>query len=106
MIWELGQGYRPTQPSGQRDPLLQAVKQAVCATPEFTAILRRNRDIQLDFISLPLGLYCIERTSDLTSGAWGILTNNVPGSGGILQITDPGALEARPTQFYRVRTPP
>jgi len=106
MIWEIGQGYRPTQPSGQRDPLLQAVKQAVFATPEFTAILRTNRDIRLDFISLPLGLYRIERTTNLTSGSWGTLTNNVPGTGGVLQITDPGAADARPTQFYRVRTPP
>ena len=106
MIWELGQGYRPTQPSGQRQPLLQAVKQAVVATPDVTAILRTNRDIQLGFMSLPLGLYRIERTTNLTSGFWDTLTNNVPGTGGVLQITDPGALDTRPTQFYRVRTPP
>jgi chitinase len=29
MIWELGGGYRANQPAGQRDPLLQAVKQSV-----------------------------------------------------------------------------
>ncbi len=28
IIWELGGGYRPNQPPGQRDPLLQAVKKA------------------------------------------------------------------------------
>jgi chitinase len=106
MIWEIGQGYRPTQPIGQRDPLLQAVKQAVLATPDFTTILRTNRDILLDFISLPLALYRIERTSNLNSGPWSILTNNVTGTGGILQVTDPGALDTRPAQFYRVRTPP
>lgn len=106
MIWELGQGYRPSQPSGQRDPLLQAVKQAVLAKPDFTAIMCTNRDIQLDFLSLPLALYRIERTTNLTSGSWDILTNNVLGTGGVLQVTDPGALDARPAQFYRVRTPP
>ena len=29
MIWELGEGYRASQPAGQRDPLLQAVKWAL-----------------------------------------------------------------------------
>ncbi len=29
MIWELGGGYRSNQPAGQRDPLLQSVKQAI-----------------------------------------------------------------------------
>ncbi len=28
MIWELGAGYRKSQPDGQRDLLLQSVKQA------------------------------------------------------------------------------
>jgi chitinase len=106
MIWELGQGYRPTQPSGQRDPLLQAVKQAALATPDFKGILQTNRDILLGFDSLPLALYRIEATTNLTNGSWSILTNNVPGTGDYLQITDPGALDAQPARFYRVRTPP
>jgi hypothetical protein len=106
MIWEIGQGYRATQPSGRRDPLLQAVKQAVRATPDFIAIARTNRDVQLGFLSLPLALYRIERTSNLTSGSWSILTNNLAGTGGILQNTDPVALDDRTAQFYRVRTPP
>ena len=106
MIWEITQGWRPTEPSGQRDALLQAIKQSVLATPDFTAILRTNRDIQLDFLSLPLALYCLERTSNLTSGPWSIFTNNITGTGGTLQITDPGALDAQAERFYRVRTPP
>jgi chitinase len=32
IIWELGGGYRPTQPVGQRDKLLQAIKQAFTVT--------------------------------------------------------------------------
>ncbi len=31
IIWEMGQGYRPNQPAGQKDPLLQAVKAAAHA---------------------------------------------------------------------------
>jgi len=33
ILWELGGGYRPTQPAGQRDELLQAVKKSFFATP-------------------------------------------------------------------------
>lgn len=57
MIWELGSGCRAGQPVGQRDPLLQAVKQAL-ATPQMTAIgLSGQKDIRLEFTSLPLASY-------------------------------------------------
>jgi chitinase len=106
MIWEIGQGWLSAQPSGQRDPLLQAIKQAVLATPNFTAIARTNQDIQLEFLSLPLALYRIQWTSDLSGGTWNTLVENVPGTGGIIRITDPHALDAQAPRFYRVRTPP
>jgi chitinase len=105
MIWELGQGYRATQPTGQRDPLVQAIKQAL-ATPGVTTIRRSGLDIQLDFTSAPLALYRILWTSNLTLSAWNNLTNNVSGSGGPLRITDPGAITNQPQRFYRVQTPP
>ncbi len=38
MIFELGGGYRPDQPEGLRDPLLQAVKKAVSETSRITDI--------------------------------------------------------------------
>ncbi len=106
MIWEIGQGYRSSQPSGQRDPLLQAIKQAVLATPDFTAVVRTNQDIQLDFLSLPLTLYRIEWTTNLASGSWNVFTNNLQGTGGVLQFTDPAVPGPQTARFYRVRTPP
>jgi chitinase len=106
MVWELTQGWRPSQPSGQRDPLLQAIKQAVQAAPNFTAIGCTNRDIQLYFLSVPLARYRVERTSNLSSGTWTTLSNNITGTGSILQVVDSGALDAQAARFYRVRTPP
>jgi chitinase len=35
MIWELGEAYRSSQPAGQRDPLLQAVKRALFGTQRY-----------------------------------------------------------------------
>ena len=50
MIWELGEGYRSSQPA---DPLLQAVKQARLASPNLTGIQRSNLDIRLSFTGFP-----------------------------------------------------
>lgn len=105
MIWELGSGYRPGQPAGQRDPLLQAVKQSL-ATPRIVGIQRSHQNLQLDFTSLPLAFYRIQWTSNFSAGDWPTLTNNVPGTNGTLRVTDPGAITNAPARFYRVQTPP
>ena len=105
MIWELGQGYRSSQPVDQRDPLLQAVKQAL-ATPGVTAIQRTNEDIQLSFATVPLAMYRVQWSSNLSTGTWSTLTSNVPGTGALIQINDPGAAGVQPLRFYRVKTLP
>ena len=107
MIWELGQGYRPTQPSGQRDPLLQAVKQAALATPDFKGILQTNRDILLGLRQPAAGAVSHRgrrRIWPAAPGAFSPTTSRALAA--YLQITDPGALDAQPARFYRVRTPP
>ena len=105
MIWELGSGYRPGQPAGQRDPLLQAVKQSL-ATPRIVGIQATNQDLQLSFTSLPLASYRVQWKSNLSASVWSTLTNQVPGTGGAMQITDVGAMTNSPERFYRVQTPP
>ena len=105
MIWELGSGYRPTQPAGARDPLLQAVKQSL-ATPRITRVEMGEQSVQINFTSLPLANYRIQSKSNLPDGAWSTLSNNIPGTGGTLQITDPVVITNPPGRFYRVQTPP
>jgi chitinase len=101
MIWELAQDYQ----SGQPDPLLQALKQAL-ATPGLTTIQFTNQSISLGFSSLPLGSYRIQWTGDLIAGVWNtLIVTNVPGSGGPLQVTDTNSF-SQPQRFYRVQTPP
>jgi len=105
MIWELGSAYRATQPNGQRDSLLQSVKQSL-ATPGQISIRRTGQDIHLTFATLPLGLYRVQWTSNLTTGAWNTLTNNLPGTNGPVEVTDPAAIPSQSSRFYRVQTPP
>ena len=93
MIWELSEDYFPNQPVGQRTPLVQTLKQSL-GTPGMTTIQLDGQDINLSFYSLPLADYRVLWTSNL-AGTWFTLTNNVPGTGGILQISDPAL--ANPT---------
>ncbi len=105
MIWELAQGYRSTQPAGQRDPLLQSIKQAM-ATPGKALAKRNGADVQISFGSAPLGLYRVQWASNAVAPVWSTLTNNVPGTNGNMQVTDPGAINSQGQRVYRVQTPP
>jgi chitinase len=105
MIWELGEGYRPSQPAGKRDPLLQAVKQAR-ATPGVAGILLTNGQAGIQFASMPLGLYRVEWTTNLGGGVWNTLSNNVAGDGSMMTVMDTNAAMSNVTRFYRVKTPP
>ncbi len=98
MLWELAGDHTPNQP----DPLLQAVKQAL-ATPGQTNIMPRGNDISLTFTSISL----VQWSSNLASRFWNpLLTTNINGLGGPLQIIDFGARSNQPGRFYRVQTPP
>jgi len=101
MIWELAQDHQ----TGQPDPLLQAVKQAL-ATPGPITIQDTGQNIELSFTGLPLGSYRMEWTGDLISNVWDTLVvTNVSGPGGVIQVVDPDA-DGQPQRFYRVQTPP
>jgi chitinase len=105
MIWELAQAHFPANPAGQRDPLLQGIKQAL-ATPLFNGIQPTNQDLLLSFSAAPLGLYRVLWSSNLTMPAWSTLTSNVPGASGNVQVVDPAVLSTQSRRFYRVKTPP
>jgi hypothetical protein len=101
MIWELAQDHQ----SGQPDPLLQALKQAL-STPDLTTLQISGSDVNLTFTSIALGSYRVQWSGDLTLGVWNtLLTTNVTGTGGSLQVTDTNAF-TQPQRFYRVQTPP
>lgn len=104
MIWELSQDYFSTVPAGQHSPLVSALKQAL-ATPDLTGIQVKTNNVSFSFTSMPLGIYRILWSSNLSSPVWNTLTNNISGTGSPLQLTD----TVPPTnamRFYKVQTPP
>lgn len=105
MIWELSQGYFAGQTPGRRAPLLQALGQAL-ATPAFTSIQRSGPDIRLGFTTAPLAAYRVLWTTNPAAGPWSTLTNNVPGTGSGMVVSDSGSAAGQTRRFYRVQTPP
>jgi len=108
MIWELSQDYNAAAPAGQRNPLLQSVKQAL-GTPGLTGVQVSKHDVQLTFTTAPLGLYRVLSATNPAAGGWTTLTNNLPGNSNAVApatVADPGALQTYPQRFYRIQTPP
>ena len=73
--------------------------------PRITALTVAGTNVTLKFSSVSNQLYLVERRDDLASGAWATVTSNVPGTGGIVALTNqvPANL---PQRFYRVRQLP
>ena len=100
MIWEIAQDHQ----SGQADPLLLAVKQAL-DSPGQIAIQSINPDIALSFNGVALGSYRVQWTDSLTNNLWNTLVvTNISGPGQLLQIVDPQPFNW-PQRFYRVQSP-
>ena len=100
MIYELGGGYRPDQPAGQREPLLQAVKQAVRETFVIHEVRQNGADMVITFNSAIGQDYRLERSPDLAPGSWETITT-VTATNLATEVTDfGGAGQVR--RFYRV----
>jgi hypothetical protein len=66
---------------------------------------KTGSDVTISFGSV-LGMnYRVEYNSDLVSGPWLVLTNDITGTGGVLPIIDPNAASIT-QRFYRVRLLP
>lgn len=104
MIWEVAQDYFPTQPIGQRNPLMQAIKQGL-ATPTINSIELSNQVVSLSFTSLPLGSYRVTWSGDLAGNLWNTLAiTNATEDTGVTKIID--ASPPPSPRYYRVQTPP
>jgi chitinase len=104
MLWELTQDYISTAPTGQRTPLVAAIKQSL-TTPAIVGPKLSGTNFGFSFTTLPVGLYRILWTTNLALGTWNTLSNNVAGTGSNIFISDPAGSAGR-GRFYQVQTPP
>jgi FtsP/CotA-like multicopper oxidase with cupredoxin domain len=77
----------------------------VVLPPEVTEIRRTGGHVELDFRPTTNRLHFVQRSDDLGSGAWASFTNNIPGIGTNVTVTDPGAA-TQPKRFYRIGLSP
>ncbi len=73
------------------------------AFPKFTAIWFTGKDCVVDFTTMGGSEYDLQRASNPLAGAWLAIATNIPGTDGIVEITDSNAASAA-TGFYRVRS--
>jgi hypothetical protein len=73
--------------------------------PVFVDSRKDGADIRLRFQTEVGHRYLVERKDHLSAAPWITVTNNVPGSGGVVEIIDPGGA-AHDRRFYRGVTSP
>jgi chitinase len=100
MIFELGGGYRPDQPVGQREPLLQAVKESVRETFVIREVRQNGSDVVITFSSAIGQDYRLERSTDLAAGSWKTIAT-VTATDLASEVLDAGGA-GQPRKFYRV----
>ena len=73
--------------------------------PRFTAINVAGTNVALRFSTVSNQLYVVESRDALSTGSWATVTNNVPGTGGIIAVTN-HVSSTLSSRFYRVRQLP
>lgn len=69
---------------------------------QITNIAPVDTDIHISLATGSNRLYLVQSTTDLVTGTWTTVTNNLVGNGGIVIAIDPGAT-TQPKRFYRVQ---
>jgi subtilisin-like proprotein convertase family protein len=69
------------------------------------SIVMSGSNCLISFTTSAGKLYLLERTDVLVNPTWTTITNNVSGTGGIVQVSDPAG-PAQPNRSYRVRLLP
>ena len=70
-----------------------------------SALTHTGADVTLSFQSVTGIVYRVEARDVLRLGGWSILLDGILGTGGAMQITDPGVM-VLPEQLYRIRAQP
>jgi hypothetical protein len=86
------------------------VDSAIGAVPSPSAIrintvMFSGSDVRIRFASSAGERYCVEATESLANPEWKIVTDNVPGTGSLMDVIDARAA-TQPQRFYRVRMLP
>jgi hypothetical protein len=68
---------------------------------QITSLVITGSNVKISFTTTNSVFYEVEYNTNLVTGSWNILTNNIPGTGSIVTFTDSGAA-ILPQRFYKV----
>ena len=80
--------------------LLQA---SACVAPQIKTWTFNGGNFVVGFCTVTGRIYELQRTDALSPGSWLPVATNIPGTGGIVQVTDTNA-QSHAQRFYRVKT--
>jgi hypothetical protein len=69
--------------------------------PQITSLLVVGLNVKISFVTTNSVSYSVEYNTNLVTGSWNTLTNNIAGTGGTITITDSG-VATLPQRFYKV----
>ncbi len=97
IVTALGSGDLPSSNQTPASPTGSGADHRV----SLSALARGGGGAQFQFATEAGRHYRLEGTADLLSGQWEMLLEDIPGTGGVLQVTDPNSKAMR-QYFYRV----
>jgi hypothetical protein len=71
-----------------------------------TAVQIVGGNAQISLITGSNRFYRVDYTTNLVNAVWTTLTNNIPGTGGTVTVTDPGGTAGQPARYYRAAVLP
>jgi lysophospholipase L1-like esterase len=73
--------------------------------PKFVGTQLAGTNLAISFTTVSNQTYAVQYTSNLLATSWATLTNNIPGTGGTVTVSDRPSTSV-PARFYRVRQLP
>lgn len=95
-------GFYSTRVSEHTNWIQSVINQTLGADMRIAGIDRAQTDVVISLATASNRLYRIDCITNVTSTNWVTLSNNIPGTGGTVTITDPGAVTSKPKRFYRM----
>jgi hypothetical protein len=89
---------------GNRFAIDDVTVEVLSIAPLITPMEKTGTNVLISFTTLPGGFYSVESRDNLDTGTWTVVTNNVAGTGDIVQVMDRNIAGATKRFYHVVKT--